>query len=107
MEFPVNNKDDVRPDLGIKLWSQPFKALKDLLKNIFNLKGSLVFCTYRYPYGMKEFSRSGIIQRVCDYYTWVINTKDHGGHIEIDHRVVFLMPEDVARHFALPNFTAS
>ena len=39
VKFPGTKKNDGRPDPGIKSCAQPVKALKDLLKNKFNLKG--------------------------------------------------------------------
>ena len=36
-----------------KSLAQPVGALKDLMKNICNLKGALVFCTYHWPNGLK------------------------------------------------------
>ena len=60
--FPVTKKNDGRPDPDIKSWAQPVKALRNLLKKSFNLKGSLVFFSYYYPDGLTEFSGSSNIQ---------------------------------------------
>ena len=51
--FPINKNDDGKPELIINSWANPFGALKDLLKNRLDLKWSLVFCTYRWPNGLK------------------------------------------------------
>ena len=51
--FTGNKKGDGKPDPSIKSWAQPVGALKDILKNVFNLKGALVFCTYRLSNGLK------------------------------------------------------
>ena len=57
--FPGTKKDDGKSDPGIKSWEQPVGDLKDPPKNRFNLKGELVFCTYHFPDGLKEFSSGG------------------------------------------------
>ena len=54
--FTGNKKYVGNPDPSIKSWAQPVGALKDLLKNRYNLKGALVFCPYCLTNGMKEFS---------------------------------------------------
>ena len=36
--FTVNKKDDGKPDPSIKSWAHPAVSLKDMLKNIINLK---------------------------------------------------------------------
>ena len=41
--FLGTNKNDGTPDPDIKSLGQPVKSVKDLLRNIFNLKRSLVF----------------------------------------------------------------
>ena len=61
--FQGIKKNDGKPYPGIKYWAQTLKALKDLLKKIFNLQGSLVFCPYRFPYEMKELSGISNIHR--------------------------------------------
>ena len=48
-----NKKSYRRPYPVVKPWVKPVKALKDMLKKIFNLEGSLLFCTYRFTDGMK------------------------------------------------------
>ena len=81
------------------------KELMDLLKKSRILRGLLVFFPYRWPDGGKSFSGSINIQRGWKHYHRVINNTYHGGHIETDHHVICLMPEDVENHFELPNFT--
>ena len=44
--FTSYKRDDGDPDPTIKLWVQPVGALKDLMRNICNIKGALLFCTY-------------------------------------------------------------
>ena len=51
--FTGNKKGDGKSDPSIKSWEQPVGAPKDLSKNIFNLKGGLVFCPYHWLYVMK------------------------------------------------------
>ena len=92
------------PNIGIKSWVQPVKALRDLLKSC-NLKGSLVSFPYRWPDGVKAFSSSSNIQRVWKYYQGVIRNTYYGGHIRTDHHVISSMPEDVSNHFVVPNLT--
>ena len=41
--FPGTNKNNGSSDPGIRSWAEPVKAMKYLLKNRCNLKGSLVF----------------------------------------------------------------
>ena len=101
--FP-GEKDDGKTEPSIRSWAQPVVSLKDLLKNRCNLKGALVFCTYRWKNGQKEFS-SGSPHKVWKDYQGVIHNTYHSGHIESDHHVICLMSEDMANHFAFPNFT--
>ena len=49
---------------------------------------------------------SGIAHKGWHYYQGVIHDTYNVGHIEIDHHVIFLMPEDVSKHFLFPNFKA-
>ena len=81
------------------------KSLLELLKSICNLKGSLVFCPYRWPDGVKLFSGSSNIQRSWKVYKGVINNTYHGGNIENDYHVICSILEDTKKHFEFPNFT--
>ena len=56
-------------------------ALNHPLKYICNLKGELVFCPYRWPNGMKEFS-SGSAHKWWKDYQGLIHNTYHGGNIE-------------------------
>ena len=51
--FPGTKKNYSRPDPDINLWVQTVRVLNDILSNILNIKGSLVFFPYRLPYGIK------------------------------------------------------
>ena len=64
-----------------------------------------MFSPYRWPDGLTEFSGSSNIQISWKDYQGIIHNTYHGGNIENDHHVICSMPEDVAKHFALPNFT--
>ena len=72
-------------------------------KNICNLKGTLVFCPYRSINGIKSFS-SGMAHKGWKDYQVLIHDTYYGGHIETDHRVICLIPEDVVKQFVFPNF---
>ena len=85
--LPGTNKNDRRSDPDINSWVQPVKELKYLLENICNLKESLVFCPYRWPDGMKEFSGSGKHKWWKDCNRVIHNTY-HGGHIKTDHHFI-------------------
>ena len=82
-------------DLGIKSWEQPVKALRDLSKKICNIKGSLVFCPYRWPDGANFFSRSSNIQRGLKDYQQIVCNTYHGRNIETDHHVVEEALDDI------------
>ena len=103
--FPGTKKYDGRPDPDIKSWAQPVKALRDLRKKKCNLRGSLLFPPYLWPDGLKEFSGSSHIHRGWKDYQGVIRNTYYGRNIETDHHVICSIPEDMANHFALPNFT--
>ena len=66
-----------------------------------------MFCIYRYPDGGEEFSQSSNIQIVWKEYQGGIHRTYHGVHIETYHQVIGSMPECLAIHILLPNFTAS
>ena len=80
-------------------------VLRDLLNKICNLKISLVFCLYRWPDGVKEFSGSSNIHRGWKDYQGVIHNTYHGGHIETDHHIICSMIEDMEKRFEFPNST--
>ena len=63
-----------------------------------------MLCTYRWPNGPKLFS-IGRSHKGWKEYQGIINNTYHGGNIETDHHVIYLIPEDVEKHFALPNYT--
>ena len=46
------------------------------------------------------------IKRGWKDYQGVIHNNYHGGKVETDHHVILLIPEDMAKHFSVPNFTA-
>ena len=79
-------------------------TLKDLLENRFNLKGALVFYTYRWTNVLKAFS-SGSAHKGWKDYQGVIHNTYYGGHIETGHHVICSMPEDVENHSVFPNLT--
>ena len=81
------------------------KALYDILKKIGNLNGSLIYCTYHWPDGVKELSGNSNIQKVWEEYKWVIHNTYHGGYIETNYQVIQSMSEDVANKFVLFKFT--
>ena len=56
------------------------------------LRGSLVLFSYRWIYGLEEFSVSSNIQRGCKDYQGVIHNTYHGENIETDHHVIVSMP---------------
>ena len=101
--FPGRKKDNGKPDPSIKSCAKPVGAIKDLLKNMYNLKGALVFCPYRWPNGQNFFS-SGITHKEWKDYQGIVHNTYHGENIETDHHVICLMPEDSEKHFVLPNF---
>ena len=103
--FPGTKKNDGRPDPYIKSRVKPVKALRDLLENRCNLKGSLVFYPYRWPDELTEFSGSRKIQIDWKDYQGVIHNTYYGRNIETDHYVICSMPEYVAKNLAFPNFT--
>ena len=41
---------------------------------------------------------------MCKYYLVVIHNTYHGVNVETYHPIICLIPEDVAKHFAFPNF---
>ena len=51
--FPRSKKDDGKPYPSIKSWAKSVGTLKVLLKNRCKLKGSLVFCPYRWTNRLK------------------------------------------------------
>ena len=102
--FTGGEKDDGKLDPSIKSWANKVGVLNDLLKNRYNLKWILVFCTYRWPNGLKGFS-SGSTHKDWKYYQEIIHNTYHGGNIETDHLVICLMLEDTTKHFIFPNFT--
>ena len=54
-----------------------------------------------------NFYGSSNIQRGWKDYQGIINNTYHGGHLETDHNVIWLMPEDVTKNYVFPNFTTS
>ena len=60
---------------------------------------------YSFPDEVKVFYGSSNIYRSWKDYQGVINNTYHGGNIETDHHVIGLIPADVAKHVAFPNFT--
>ena len=85
--FTGTNKDYGNPDPDIKSWTQPVVTIKDLLKKIFNLKGELYFCPYRWLDGLKWLSIGGT-HKGWKYYQGVIHNSYNGGHIVTDHHVI-------------------
>ena len=55
---------------------------------------------------MKEFSGLSNIKIGWNDYQGVIHNTYHGGHIENYHHFICSIPEDVEKHFVLPNFTS-
>ena len=64
-----------------------------------------MLCPHHWPDRLKEFSSGGSHKGWNDYQVIVHNTY-HGGKIETYHHFICSMPEDISKHFALPNFTA-
>ena len=56
--FTGNKQDDGNTGPSIKSWAKKAGTLKYILKYIRNIKGALVFCPYRWPNELKEFSSS-------------------------------------------------
>ena len=73
-------------------------------KNRCNLKGALIFCPYIWPNGLKYFF-SGSAHKEWKDYQGIIHNTYYGGNIETDHHIICSIPEDVAKHFVLTNFT--
>ena len=86
--FSGTKKNYGIPDPDIKSWVQPVKTLMDLLKKSCNLKGSLVFPPYCWPYGVKAFPVSMNIQRVWKDYQGLFHNIYYGGHIETYHHFI-------------------
>ena len=59
-----------------------------------------MLCPYRWPYGLEKKS-SGDTHKECKHYLEVIHNTYHGGHIETDRHVIFLMPENVEKLISL------
>ena len=54
-ELSSTKKNDGSKDPEIESWAQPVKTLKYLLDKRCNIKGSLVFCLFHCPDGIKSF----------------------------------------------------